>query len=136
MKVQGGCYCGAVRFEIEGDPVLTAQCHCRECCHIAGGSPNVTAGVPVSSFSYTKGAPKQFARTDLDDPVTREFCGDCGTPILSKAPGFAGIYFVKMGALDNPAAFGNPQMAIFTIDKQPFHVIAAGMPSFERMPDM
>ena len=30
--------------------------------------------------------------------------------------------------------FGGPQMAIFTIDKQPFHQIPDGLPTFERMP--
>lgn len=136
MKAQGGCYCGAVRYEIDADPVLVGQCHCRECCHISGGSPNVLVGIPETGFKYVKGAPKQFRRSNLDAPVTREFCADCGTPLLSKAPGFEGVNFVKMGSLDNPAAFGNPQMAIFTVDKQPFHCIPEGIPSFERLPAM
>jgi len=30
--------------------------------------------------------------------------------------------------------FGNPQVAIYTIDKQPFHHVPDGMPAFERLP--
>ena len=41
MRLEGGCYCGAVRFVTEGDPVMKAQCVCRECAHITGGGPNV-----------------------------------------------------------------------------------------------
>ena len=40
MRLEGGCYCGAVRYVAEGKPVLRAQCHCRACQHIAGGAPN------------------------------------------------------------------------------------------------
>ena len=31
MKLEGGCYCGEVRYVAEGEPTLKAQCHCREC---------------------------------------------------------------------------------------------------------
>jgi hypothetical protein len=41
---------------------------------------------------------------------------------------------VKIGTLDDPSRYGGPDMAIFTMDKQSFHQIAEGLPSFERMP--
>lgn len=136
MKVEGGCYCGALRYEINADPVVNLQCHCRECQHIAGGSPNVCVGVPESGFRYTKGSPKQFSRSDLETPVTREFCANCGTPILSKAPIMQGVNIVKLGSLDNPEAFGPPQMAIFTAERQSYHVISDGIPQFEGLPPL
>ncbi len=41
---------------------------------------------------------------------------------------------LKVGTLDDPSVFGTPQMAIFTVDKQPFHSIPEGLPTFERLP--
>ena len=134
MALEGGCYCGALRYEVTGDPLFKGQCHCRECQYISGGNPNVLMAVPETGFKYTKGAPKEFRRSDLDTPVTREFCADCGTHILAKAPGVPGAVVLKVGTLDDPAVFGSPQMAIFTIDKQSFHHIPEGVPSFERTP--
>ena len=131
MKLEGGCYCGAVRYVAEGEPMLQAQCHCRECQFITGGSPNMFVVMPLDGFKYTKGAPKQFARKDLEKPVTREFCAECGTHVVTRPQRPAVV--VKVGTLDNPAQI-TPQIAIFTIDKQPFHHIPEGMPSFERMP--
>jgi hypothetical protein len=87
-----------------------------------------------AGFAYTKGAPKQHRRSDLPNPVTREFCAECGTHLLTRAPGLPGVALIKVGTLDNPSEFGGPQMVIFTIDKQSFHHIPEGVPTFERVP--
>jgi hypothetical protein len=132
MTLEGGCYCGKVRYVAEGEPRLKAQCHCRECQYITGGAPNMFMLMPIDGFKYTKGAPRQFTRSDLERPVTREFCADCGTHLTTRPPGLPIV--VKVGTLDDPRQFGAPQMAIYTVDKQPFHVIPEGMKSFERLP--
>lgn len=134
LDVEGGCYCGAVRYRTTGDPLLKGQCHCRECQYIAGGSPNVVMGMPEAGFAYTVGEPKAFRRSDLASPVTREFCGECGTHLLTRAPGLPGVVLLKVGTLDDPGVFGGPQMAIFTAEAQPFHRIPEGVATFERTP--
>ena len=133
MEVEGGCYCGSLHYKAGGDPVFQGQCHCRECQYISGGSANVVMGFPEASFTYTKGSPKQFTRGDLEAPVTREFCAECGTHILAKSPVLPGTVLLKVGTLDDPSDFA-PQMAIFTIDAQSFHHVPEGVPSFERAP--
>lgn len=133
MEAEGGCYCGAVRYKVSGNPLFQGQCHCRECQYISGGSPNVTIGVPADAFSWTKGKPKGFARTDLENPVTREFCENCGTHLTARPPGMGGAALLKVGTLDDPSVF-TPQMAIYTCDKQSFHGIPEGIPTFDRMP--
>ncbi len=132
MKLEGGCYCGAVRYSAEGDPMMQAQCHCRECQYITGGSPNVFIAMPIAGFKYTKGEPSKFSRSDLERPVTREFCPKCGTHMVTRAPGFPAV-IVKVGSLDDPSVF-KPGLAIYTVDKQPFHRIPEGIPTFERLP--
>lgn len=134
MDIEGGCYCGAVRYKATGDPLFKGQCHCRECQYIAGGSPNIVMGVPEATFTYTKESPKAFRRSDLDNPVTREFCADCGTHILAKSPALPGALMLKVGTLDDPSVFAGPDMAIFMIDKQSFHRVPEGVPTFERGP--
>ncbi|SRR6476619_6282780 len=134
MKFEGGCYCKAVRYQSEGEPVFKGQCHCRECQYLTGGSPNVIMAMPESGFKYTKGAPKAFKRKDLPNGVTREFCGECGTHLTTRSAGLPGAAIVKVGTMDDPSLYGTPQMAIFTIDKQAFHQIPSGIPTFERVP--
>ncbi|PKO41880.1 MAG: hypothetical protein CVU31_15035 [Betaproteobacteria bacterium HGW-Betaproteobacteria-4] len=131
MIFEGGCYCGDVRYRVEGEPVLEGQCHCRQCQYITGGEPNTFIAVPSSSFAYTKGNPASFTRSDVPNAVTRRFCPNCGTAIGTEIPG--GLMAVKVGTMDEPARFA-PKVAIFTVDKQAFHMIPEGVPSFERMP--
>jgi len=134
MTIEGGCYCGALRYRAEGDPIFKGQCHCRECQYVSGGHPNVITAMPEAGFAYVKGTPKQFRRGDLPNPVTREFCGECGTHVLTKSPGLPGAVLIKVGTFDDPTVFGRPDMVIFTIERQSFHTIPEGIPAFERYP--
>jgi len=134
VGLEGGCYCGNVRYESGGDPAFKGQCYCRECQYVSGGMPNVTMGMPADGFRYTKGSPKEFRRGDLDAPVTRDFCGDCGTQLVSRAPTMPGTVMLKVGTLDEPSQFGAPQMAIYLCDKQPFHPTPEGIPTFDKLP--
>ncbi len=133
MTIKGGCYCGSVRYESAGDVQATLQCHCRECQYITGGGPNLIMVVAEDGFSFTKGAPKEFARSDLERPVTRVFCENCGTAIGTKSPARPGSFVLKIGTLDDPSGFES-KAAIFTIDKQSYHHIPDGIPTFERRP--
>ena len=133
MRFEGGCYCRQVRYAADGEPRLRAQCHCRECQYISGGGPNLYMLMPPKGFRYVKGAPKTFARSDLKAPVTREFCANCGTHLTTRRTDVPFV-ILKIGTLDDPSVFGAPQMAIFIVDKQPFHIIPEGVPAFERMP--
>ncbi len=133
MKLEGGCYCGSLRYVFDGEPMMKAQCHCRECQYISGGGPNMFMAVPPDAFRYTKGARKKFIRSDLARPVTREFCAECGTHVLTRPAVFPAVV-LKVGTFDEPAQFGGPKVAIYTVDKQPFHVIPEGVSTFERLP--
>ena len=43
------------------------------------------------------------------------------------------LVVIKVGTLDEPSQM-MPQVAIYTVDKQPFHMIPEGLPAFERLP--
>ena len=134
MQVTGGCYCKKIRYESTGDPIARMQCHCRECQYITGGGPNMFMVVPEDGFTFVEGSPKGFARSDLEAPVTREFCPDCGTHLLTRSPKRPGAIILKVGTMDDPTQYGGPQMAIFTCDQQAFHEIPEGVQTFERRP--
>ena len=121
MSRTGRCYCGEVQYESVGDPVMQAQCHCRECQYLTGGSANVFMAVPEDGLTFTQ--------SDIDGAVTREFRANCGTHLLTRAPGLPGAVVLKAGTLDDPGEC-KPQIAIFTCDQQPFQTIPEGVAAF------
>jgi hypothetical protein len=88
---------------------------------------NVFIMMPADGFTYIKGQPKSFTRSDLERPATRQFCANCGTHIASM---LSGPIILKVGTLDDPKLFGQPQVAVQTLDKQSFHQIPEGTPTF------
>ena len=133
MKIEGGCYCGEIRYRFEGELGPAMQCHCRECQYITGGNPNVLVILPESGLRFTQGETSSFQRADIENAVTRHFCPSCGTAIGTNTPNAPGLYVLKVGTMDD-ADFYRPDMAIFTKDAMPFHHIPDGMPSFEELP--
>ena len=133
MKTTGRCYCGSLKYEISGQAEAAFQCHCRECQYITGGNPNIVMVFPKNAFRYVEGNAKKFARADLETPVTRHFCENCGTAMGTESPARPNSMIVKVGTLDDPSAF-SAQAAIFTCDIQPFHHLPDGLPAFEKRP--
>ncbi len=133
MDVKGGCYCGNIRFEAKGEPKML-QCHCRECQYITGGHPNAITVWPQENVKFTKGEFKEFRRSDIKQPVTRIFCGNCGTGIGTyKHPIRKGMILLKVGTFDDPSVF-KPSAVIFTVDSQPFHSYPKDVPTFDKRP--
>jgi hypothetical protein len=132
MIVEGGCYCGAIRYRAVGEPMLKAECFCRECQYFTGGASVLVMAMPSAGFSITKGETKGFARADIENSVTREFCPQCGTDILTRPPTFKEVVILKVGSFDDPSVFGGPDTANFTCDAQTFHRLPTDIPVFQK----
>jgi hypothetical protein len=102
--------------------------------YITGGSPTEILAMPLAGFKITQGETKSFTRTDIPTPVTREFCPNCGTHLLTRAPTMPQAVLLKVGSLDDPTVFGMPQIALYTGEKLAFHHIPEGTRAFEGLP--
>ena len=134
MALTGGCFCGAVRFEAAGEIRMRGLCLCRTCQKISGGAGNLFIGLEADGFRSTHGEPAHFARPEVADAPTREFCATCGVHLAARSPRAAGGVIVKVGALDDPSAFEGPGFVVWTEEKQAFHQLPEGVPAFPRFP--
>ena len=56
MTITGGCLCRAVRYTATAEPVATRVCWCRDCQHLAAGSPTVNLVFMTSAVTIERTA--------------------------------------------------------------------------------
>ncbi len=83
MKIDGGCHCGAIRYEGAIDPENVIICHCSDCQAMSGAPYRVN--VPVLTEQFTlRGEPKRYVKIGSSgSEVVTTFCGTCGSPLYS-----------------------------------------------------
>lgn len=102
MKLTGGCHCGAIRYEVEGDPLTHALCHCTDCRRHAGAPVVGWTMYRQTELTVIKGTPKVYASSQHG---RRHFCGDCGTGLLYyNEQMLPGIVDVQSATYDEPDA--------------------------------
>ncbi|KAI6778354.1 DUF636 domain protein [Emericellopsis cladophorae] len=110
---EGGCLCGAVRYQTAGEPQAKALCHCLDCHKISGSTYSTNMIVPADGFSLTKGKPKLFPKTaDSGQTITSFFCGDCGTTLWRETVTYGNTKIVKCGTLDGTRALEHVKPAV------------------------
>ncbi len=131
---EGGCQCGAVRYRVEGPPVVVAVCHCRECQRQSGSAFGMGAIVRKEQFTLVRGTLKQFTRmAESGAPVVCSFCPECGTRIIHEPQRMAGMVNVRAGTFDD-TSWIMPRVQAWTSSKQPWITLSDALMAFERQP--
>ncbi len=129
----GGCLCGAVRYEAEGDPEWVILCHCRSCQKSLGSGMNVELLYDPARFRVTQGAPKSHRHSGGSGKVLeRRFCGDCGTAQWLTGERFPEVGLFR-GTLDRPnrIALGPDNACQIYLDEAlPSGMVLAGVEAF------
>ena len=121
MTRTGSCLCGNITYELEGDLLATAVCHCEHCQRQSGGafSTNLVATVGQLKVSGELKTYEDRGRTGDAVYVKRRFCGDCGSPIVSELMEPEGVIAVKAGTLNDRSQV-EPNVQAWCEDKQPW----------------
>lgn len=133
--ISGGCLCGAVRYQVEGDPVMTGRCCCTSCQKLSGGGHADNMAFVEDGLSIT-GEVRDFIWTaDSGAQVTTGFCPRCGSPLFGQSSSMPGIKVVRVGSLDDPSIYA-PQMLVYASRRHPWAVVDEALPAFATMPPM
>jgi hypothetical protein len=129
----GGCACGAIRYECTGQPMLAANCYCRDCQRSSGTAFTSVLLVPAEAVKIT-GQPRYFeVIADSGKKISRGFCATCGSPVFSKPEALPNAIGIKASRLDDPNIF-KPAMSLFTSSAPAWATFTEGAPKFPKMP--
>ena len=95
QKRTGGCNCGTVRFQVEGNPIRVGVCHCQICRKDTGSSFNFFAVWSAKNVTIAGDTKSWMHSTDQ-----RHFCVTCGSSLYSIVDG-ANEVEIRVGAFDN-----------------------------------
>ena len=132
-NITGGCACGAVRYECSADPIFAANCYCSDCRHSTGTAMASVMLVPKAALKIT-GTLKQFAvKGDSGAEVSRGFCPNCGSPILSVIGAMPDFVALKAGSLDDQSVF-KPMVQVYMKSAPPWAPVREDLPKFDKQP--
>lgn len=131
MTHEGGCHCGAIRYEVSGEPQHVALCHCGDCRKSAGAPMVAWAAFAEAELTVTKGEPKTF---NSSGTAFRSFCANCGSGLFYRNEQFLpGIVDIQSATLDDPDALP-AGVHIQTAEQIGWMETAHQLPKFERYP--
>lgn len=132
MHNEGHCHCGAVQFEVEGEPVRMAQCHCNACRRLSGTGHQVQAFFKQEDVTINGEVSSYSSKADSGNTVTRSFCPKCGSRLFVRNTGRPGIIGITMGAF-NDASWFNPQVILFASERYDWDHIDPDIEAHEMM---
>jgi hypothetical protein len=128
----GGCQCGAVRYQITGEPIMAALCHCTMC-RRANAAPAVAwAMFAEPRVAFIESGLKTYASSPGSK---RGFCETCGTQICFTADYISGLIDITIGSLDQPDVI-KPEFHYWHSKHLAWFDLADGLPRHPEFPPM
>jgi hypothetical protein len=127
---EGGCACGAVRYRLASDPLVTHCCHCLNCQRQTGSAFVINLLIETDRVELLAGDPQPVDVPRDDGSTQRIFrCPTCQVAVYSQytSPEFR---YVRGGTLDEPSSVV-PDVHIFTRSKLPWVTLPDSAPAFE-----
>ena len=133
MRYTGGCLCGALRYEANGEPQSEGHCYCVDCQKASGSGFIPFIGFASSAVRFS-GPTRQFiSKAARGGDAVRNFCATCGSLVFGGVVGESDSFTIYAGSLDDPSSF-HPKVAIFARSRPPWALIPPGMTVFDTMP--
>jgi len=129
----GGCLCGALRYQAQGEPLYAGLCYCIDCQKASGSGFIPFMGFASSAVRFSGETLKFTSKSAKGRDAVRNTCPVCGSLVFGGVAGKDDSYTLYAGTLDDPSAF-QPRIAIFARSRPAWAVIPPGLTIFEAMP--
>jgi len=132
-RITGGCLCGALRYEAQGEPHGAGYCCCPDCRRASGSGFIGFMNFRSAALRFS-GAARQFRSPAFrGGEAVRNFCPSCGSLVFGGEVGRSLEHTIYAGTLDDPSFF-RPGIAIFGRDRPAWVLLPEGIEVFETLP--
>lgn len=97
--IKGSCLCGGIRFEIDGEIMMSRYCHCENCRKFSGTAQAAWGLAKNAEFRQTA-ADTEIGRFDVGTGSQRAFCSACGSPLWFEPKDMPDFIGIALGAVD------------------------------------
>ncbi|WP_054309645.1 GFA family protein [Mesorhizobium sp. 1M-11] len=131
LRLSGGCFCKASRYEVEDAFVYAANCHCSDCQRTTGSAFKPFAGIEREKFRLVtdRDALLIYGDDTTHDSSHNAHCARCGSLLYSVVRDGAFVH-IPMGTLiDAPTI--RPDHHIFVGSKAAWFTITDDLPQYQ-----
>jgi hypothetical protein len=129
--ISGECFCGEIRYEIDGSLVDARACHCSRCRKVFSGASSAFAEISdPDKFRWVTGE-AQLKQYTSKQGWGLGFCSNCGSTLC-------GLFQGKVKGVTLGTVNGDPGIEIsahiFVDSKAPWDHIGGGAPQYPEWP--
>ena len=130
MSISGECFCGEVKYRIDGKLRDAQSCHCSRCRKVFSSQASAYAIVEAKEFQWVSGE-KSLTSYVAKHGFGLQFCSKRGSALSGVYKGV--VHGVTLGCVN-----GDPEIElgrhIYVGSKASWEVIAEGVPQYEESP--
>ncbi|MBS1163901.1 MAG: aldehyde-activating protein [Burkholderiaceae bacterium] len=131
--LKGGCLCGAVKFEVSGEPKRFLHCHCTRCRKATGTGHASNMFLQPGTLKWVSGEEQvRSYKVPEAQRFTNTFCATCGGR-LPRQPAGTDMVIVPAGSLDGEPPI-KPTGRIFYGSRAAWSCGGDDLPVFETYP--
>jgi hypothetical protein len=102
MALTGSCLCGAVRYNVTGEPRRALNCCCIDCRKAGGSLFHYGVVVGREEFKIVSGRPSVYeTAADSGRKIKRHFCPTCGSGIYNEPEALPDDVVLRGGSIDS-----------------------------------
>ena len=131
--ITGGCDCGKIRYQVQGELEEFCHCHCSICRRIHGAAFATWGGVAREAFSFVSGEQDLgcYAYSERSDSL---FCSTCSATVLVDFKTEPHRLYITLGTVDGDVNLPDGYHQ-FVGSKAPWYEITDDLPQYDGWSD-
>ena len=131
MPITGECFCGSIKYQVDGELREGKSCHCSRCRKAFNAQASASASVESSEFSWLSGESLLTSYVG-EHGYGLQFCKICGSTLCTTYNGK--VLQVTLGCVNGSPSIDIGQH-IFVGSKASWEVIPEGTIQFQEGPE-